>query len=90
MSALVRGLVKKKKSSAHTDQANGGLNNALNCHARHHSRWKSLRRPREQRQKERPRLSCPSRQWLDQPTPTELTEARATHSSEVSAIKVAG
>jgi hypothetical protein len=75
---------------AHADRANRGQSSALTCRVRHHSRCLSQRQPSEQKPEQRPHPSCPLPQWLVDPTPNELTEARAAPSPVVPANRVAG
>jgi hypothetical protein len=44
----------------------------------------------EQRPERYPQLTCPPPQWRAEPTPTEVTEARAAPSAVVPATTVAG
>jgi hypothetical protein len=82
---------------AKANRANRGQNSALTYRARQRNGWLSPRRTRNQRPEQRPHLTCPRKQWLAgrpqlsclppqwlyEPTPTELTEARAANSPVV-------
>jgi hypothetical protein len=75
---------------AHATQANRGQRCALTFRARHHSGGLGPRRPSEQIPEQRPHLSSPPPQWLADPSPADITEARAASSNVVPANTVAG
>jgi hypothetical protein len=68
----------KVADSVHADQANRGQSSALSCCARHCSVFWSPRRRSEQRSEQCPHVSSSPPRWLAKPTPTKLTESRAT------------
>jgi hypothetical protein len=65
---------------ANAEHSNRGLISALTCRTRRHTGWLSPRRAMEQRPEMRTHLTCPPPQWLVDPTPIELTDARAAPS----------
>jgi hypothetical protein len=73
---------------AHDDQKNRDQSSTLNCRVRQKRGWLNQRRPMEQRPERHPHQTCPTPQWLAEPTPTKRSEARAEHSLVVPATTV--
>ena len=74
----------------HADKAKKGQSSALICLVRHRCGCLSPRRPSGQRPEQRPHLSCPPPQCLDDPMPTKRSEARGEPSPVIPATTVAG